>query len=575
MSIVRQLAKAKAREEEKRRTTEAEEVVESVNVNDENTGLNTTDPLHAMVYTETCLGAVDFQRVQDAVHSAPVLKRGKYLKYTDRERHDIGKYASEHGTQPALRKFKDRFPTLNESTVRTMRKKYQELLEKNSAGITKKAISNERRGRPLMLGGIDTMVQSYLKALRARGGHVSRLLAEATAIALIENHPEMNLGHIDLESTSWSRSLFDRMGFVSRAGTTAKVPISEDLKQEIELTYLHDIVKTIEEFNIPPSLVINLDQTPSKYVPGSKSTLDKRGTKNVPIAGSSDKRMITLTFAVTLDGKFLPMQIIYGGKTKQSLPRGVKFPSSFSLSCNPKHYSNEKEALKHLDEIIIPYIEEERERLDLPDQVALLIMDVFKGQMTDPVFAKLDENDTKLKKVPANFTYLYQPLDAQGSVNVFSKMFMKKRFTQWYSNQVIQQIDMGKDISSIDIKFRLTTMKPLHAKWLIELYNYLTSPEGKEICMKGWMVTGIYDAVQMTLKNLPTLDPFNDIDPLFNENEQEDVVNAQAAANRIYVAEEDYADDADDEFECGDDETEVQLFEDEYEDESEDEDGDD
>ena len=89
------------------------------------------------------------------------------------------------------------------------------------------------------------MVQCYMTTLRARGGHVSQLLAEATAMALIENHPEMNLGHIDLQSTSWSH----------------KAPISEDLKKGIELTYLHDIVKTIEEYNIPPPLVNNLDQS--------------------------------------------------------------------------------------------------------------------------------------------------------------------------------------------------------------------------------------------------------------------------------------------------------------------------
>ena len=97
---------------------------------------------------------------------------------------------------------------------------------------------------------------------------------------------------------------------------------------------------------------------------------------------------------------------IYGGKTKKCLPRGVKFSSTFSLSSNPKHYSNEKVVLKYLDEIIIPYIDGERERLGLPNQIALLIMDVFKGQMADAVFTKLDENDIKLIKVPANFTYL-------------------------------------------------------------------------------------------------------------------------------------------------------------------------
>ena len=165
-----------------------------------------------------------------------------------------------------------------------MKKKYEDLLKYNRSGITEKVIKNRPKGRPLMLGPIDEMVQSYIKAIRPRGGggHVSWVLAEATARALIDNHPEMNLGHIELEGTSWARSLFQRMGYVRRAGTTAKVPITDDLKKEIELTYLHGIVNIIEKYNIPPSLVLNLDQTPSKFVPGSRSTLANK-TKVQPM----------------------------------------------------------------------------------------------------------------------------------------------------------------------------------------------------------------------------------------------------------------------------------------------------
>ena len=134
-----------------------------------------------------------------------------------------------------------------------------------------------------------------------------------------------------------------------------------------------------------------------------------KGSKTVPIKGSTEKRMITVTFTITLDGHFLPVQLIYGGKTSKSLPR-VNFPKSFSLSANPKHYSNEQESIKVLEEIIIPYVKKERERLEMEkDQAALLIMDVFKGQMASRVLKVLSNNNILLKSVPANFTYLFQP----------------------------------------------------------------------------------------------------------------------------------------------------------------------
>ncbi len=571
MSIVRQLVKAKEKERQRKEREDARRnEVQAESESSHSRSVVNYDLLYGMDCAETNLGEVDFQFVQDEVQKAKEApKRGKYVKYTDEERYRIGRHASENGNHNALLKFQKTHPKLNESTIRSIKRKYEKTLKKHGGVLPKKALPLEPQGRPLMLGGIDSMVQSYLKAIRSRGGHVSRLVAEATAEALIKAHPEMELGHIDIKETYWYRSLFQRMGFKRRAGTTAKVPISDDLKREIELTYLHEIVNTVEEFDIPPSLVINLDQTPSKYVPGSRSTLAKEGSKNVPIAGGSDKRMITLTFATTLSGVFLPMQIIYGGKTKQSFPRGIKFPSNFSISANPKHYSNEKEALKHLDEVIIPYIEAERKRLNRPNQVALIIMDVFKGQMTDPVIQRVSDSNSKLIKVPANFTYLYQPLDAQGGVNVFSKHFMKNKFTHWYTNQIVTELGAGNDVNQIDIKFKLTTLKPLHAKWLIELYNHLTSPDGKAVCLKGWVVTGITDAIDMTSANLPSLDPFADIDPLNIEPEKDPLTECMPAMSSIYVTQDNHDDDGDDEeYEGVENE---QLFEDEY-DESDDDD---
>ena len=94
----------------------------------------------------------------------------------------------------------------------------------------------------------------------------------------------MNLGHIHIiEDTNWARSFFKRMGFRKRRGATAKVPIPDEIKKEIELTFLHEVVGIIEKRKISPSLVIYLDQAPSKFLPGSNSTLAQASSSNVPI----------------------------------------------------------------------------------------------------------------------------------------------------------------------------------------------------------------------------------------------------------------------------------------------------
>ena len=103
------------------------------------------------------------------------------------------------------------------------------------------------------------------------------------------------------------------------------------------------------------------------------------GAKSVVIERNNDKRCITGTFGISFSSNFLPIQLIYGGKTEQSLPR-FKFPAEFSLSANPMHYSNTTESIKLIDEIIAPYLEIEIEKHNLPPtQKGLLIMDVFTG----------------------------------------------------------------------------------------------------------------------------------------------------------------------------------------------------
>ncbi|XP_057304912.1 uncharacterized protein LOC130641912 isoform X2 [Hydractinia symbiolongicarpus] len=98
-------------------------------------------------------------------------------------------------------------------------------------------LKSERRGRPLLLGPIDMLVQNYLRAVRARGCVVSFTIAESVAIALIRKHPEHNLDHIKVTGSSFAQSILRRMKLVRRFGTTGKVQISEDLRQELSKSF--------------------------------------------------------------------------------------------------------------------------------------------------------------------------------------------------------------------------------------------------------------------------------------------------------------------------------------------------
>ena len=119
----------------------------------------------------------------------------------------------------------------------------------------------------------------------------------------------------------------------------------------------------------------------------------------VPIKGLTDKRNITLSFTVTFTGDFLPMQIIYGGKTDRSQPRGVVFPKGFDVTQKEKHWSNETKTVNFIEQVINPYVIDKRKELGrLADQKALLTWDVFREQTTDHVAQILDSLNIKVIK---------------------------------------------------------------------------------------------------------------------------------------------------------------------------------
>ena len=116
----------------------------------------------------------------------------------------------------------------------------------------------------------------FCKSLEGRGVVVNTVAAIATTKALIEKSDQQHLKNLDLERSPWAKSLFQRMGFVRRAKTISKPEIPERAKSEIVLILHHQIVDLVEKHHLPPSMVINIDQTPLKYAPVSnQSTAQK------------------------------------------------------------------------------------------------------------------------------------------------------------------------------------------------------------------------------------------------------------------------------------------------------------
>lgn len=196
----------------------------------------------------------------------------------------------------------------------------------------------QKRGRPFLLGNkLDSMLQMYLGKIRDGGGSVSTRIVTAAARGLLLSYDRAKLeefgGSLRL-NRHWAYSLLRRMKFVMRKATTSKSKYSDVNLSALKKSFLEDVVTTVQMEEIPPELIMNWDQTGIKLVPASSYTMEQRGSKRVEMGGAGDKRQITAIFCGTILGDFLPLQLIYKGKTPRCHPR-YNFPADWNITPLP------------------------------------------------------------------------------------------------------------------------------------------------------------------------------------------------------------------------------------------------
>lgn len=209
-------------------------------------------------------------------------------------------------------------------------------------------------------------------------------------------------------------------------------------------------IVTVEE--VPPELILNWDQTGIKLVPYSSWTMERRGAKGVELLSANDKHQITAIFCGSILGDFLPLQIIYKGKTTRCHP-SYDFPSDWNITHSPNHWSTEETMLEYIFEIIIPYVEAVRHDIG-HESAALVILDNFKGHCHE----FLGCPNIHTCPLPANTTDMLQPMDI--AVNKLAKSFLQNCFTEWYTEQVTRQLDRENmdELESAEIEPILTSV---------------------------------------------------------------------------------------------------------------------
>ena len=140
--------------------------------------------------------------------------------------------------------------------------------------------------------------------------------------------------------------------------------------------------------------------------------------------------------------------------------------------------------------VLLPYVQAKRKELKVAaDHCALVIFNNFTGQCTEDVLALLEDNHINVVMVPANCTDRLQLLDI--SVDMAARNFLRGQFQDWYATQVCQQLKDDMEIQPTDLC--LSIVKPLGARWMQQLYDYLKSKP--QIICNGFKSAGITDSL--------------------------------------------------------------------------------
>ena len=163
---------------------------------------------------DTGLGEVDGVEICQELSKLTGRKWKPQSKYSDEDRYTIAKYAKKNGASQAAKFFKNKYPTINESTVQTFVKKYDENVKvaKACGQSPDRKLKILMHGRPLMVGPIiSEKVRKFMISLYKKGSHVSCSIAATTAM-LLSRTDDKSVKNV-IVMTTWGKSLLQRIGF--------------------------------------------------------------------------------------------------------------------------------------------------------------------------------------------------------------------------------------------------------------------------------------------------------------------------------------------------------------------------
>uniref|UniRef100_A0A8C4S949 HTH CENPB-type domain-containing protein n=1 Tax=Erpetoichthys calabaricus TaxID=27687 RepID=A0A8C4S949_ERPCA len=198
----------------------------------------------------------------------------------------------------------------------------------------------------------------------------------------------------------------------------------------------------------------NADQTAVYFENPSNTTVNAVGGKSVRVrTGGREKQWCTVMLTILADGKKLPPYVIFKRKT---LPKNEKFPPGIIVRAQKKGWMD--------NDLVIDWLKcvwqcWPGSLLKMPN---MLVMDSFRGHLTEVVKERLKDGKTDQVIIPRGMTSLLQPLDV--CINRPFKAHVSGMYTEWAATVVHDTTPTGK--------MKAPTLAQMYA-WIIAAWKLI------------------------------------------------------------------------------------------------------
>ena len=276
-----------------------------------------------------------------------------------------------------------------------------------------------RRGNVASFPLMEDAVRVWVEEKRANGFIVSRMMVRLHALSLSKN-PQFAAEFKDkrfVASTGWCNNFMNRHDFTLRKRTKIAQKLPKDLEAKID-SFWDYVIKQRKLHEYELGQIGNMDETPMTFdLPGC-TTLNTKGEKTILVKTTGhEKTHFTVALACMADGTKLKPLIIFKRKT---IPKNAKFPADIVVRPHFKGWMDEEGVRFWLNKVW------NRRPGALLKKRSLLVWDMFRAHLTDPMKAEAKKLKADLAVIPGGLTSVLQPLDV-----CLNKPFKDRMRTMW------------------------------------------------------------------------------------------------------------------------------------------------